>query len=160
MKEPRIFVALFSYFRIIMRIKFSLFLALSLGGNLLFGQSVLGKWKTLDDNTNEVRSIVEITVENDKVFGKIIKLFPKPTEDPDPVCDKCDQSDSRFNKKVIGMEIIRNLQKDGEAYSGGDILDPENGKVYRSRIWVEGKDLKVRGYWGPFYRTQTWQRPD
>ena len=126
---------------------------------LAFGQeTVLGKWKTIDDNSLEPRSVVEILERESKLFGRIIKLFPKPEEDPDPLCDKCDPNDNRFKKKVIGMEIIRNLGKDGAEFSGGDILDPENGKVYRSKIWVEGKELKVRGYWGPFYRTQTWLR--
>lgn len=124
------------------------------------GQSVIGKWQTIDDNTGEVRSIVEVFENGGKIYGKIIKLFPKPTEDPDPVCDKCDPEDSRYNRKVIGMEIIRGLKPDGIEHSGGDILDPENGKVYRSKIWIEGKDLKVRGYWGPFFRTQTWRKAD
>ncbi len=124
-----------------------------------FGQEpVLGKWKTIDDTSLETRSVVEILEREGKFFGRIVKLFPKPDEDPDPLCDKCDPDDQRFNKKVIGMEIIRNLTKQGLEFSGGDILDPENGKVYRSRIWLEGKELKVRGYWGPFYRTQTWLR--
>lgn len=128
---------------------------------LTFGQDgVLGKWKTIDDNTGEARSVVEIVEMNGKVFGRIIKIFPRPNKDPDPVCDKCSPDDARFNKKIIGMEIIRNLTKSGEEYSGGDILDPENGKVYRSKIWKEGEVLKVRGYWGPFYRTQTWHRAD
>ena len=122
--------------------------------------SILGRWKTIDDVTGEVKSIVEILEHQGKVFGKIIKIFPKPNDDPDPVCDECSPDDPRFKKKIIGMEIIRNLEKTGEEYAGGDILDPENGKVYRSKIWVEGKVLKVRGYWGPFYRTQTWQRAD
>ena len=125
-----------------------------------YSQTVVGKWQTIDDNSGEVRSIVEIFENGEKVFGKIVKLFPKPTEDPDPLCDKCDSEDPRYNKKVIGMEIIRGLKQEGQEYSGGDILDPENGKVYRARIWLDGKDLKVRGYWGPFYRTQTWRRAD
>lgn len=135
-------------------------IAITIAGNLAIAQAVTGKWKTVDDNSGDPRSIVEINDVNGKLFGKIIKLFPKPTEDPDPVCNKCDPSDPRFNKKVIGMEIIRNLISEGVEYTGGDILDPENGKVYRSKIWVEGKDLKVRGYWGPFFRTQTWLRAD
>ena len=134
-----------------------LLLVVLLQASLAFGQeAVLGKWKTIDDNSLEPRSVVEILEREGKIFGKIIKLFPKPSEDPDPLCDKCNPDDDRFKKKVIGMEIIRNLQKEGSEFSGGDILDPENGKVYRSKIWVEGKELKVRGYWGPFYRTQTW----
>jgi uncharacterized protein (DUF2147 family) len=140
--------------------RFYFVLILALIGNLTYAQSVLGKWKTVDDNTGEARSIVEISEIEGKIFGKIIKLFPQPKEDPDPVCDKCEPSDPRFKKKVIGMEIIQGLKPDGTEYSGGDILDPENGKVYRSKIWIEGKDLKVRGYWGPFYRTQTWLRAD
>jgi uncharacterized protein (DUF2147 family) len=123
-------------------------------------QTILGKWKSVDDNSGQPRSIVEISETGGKIYGKVIRLFPQPNEDPDPVCDKCDPSDPRFNKKVIGMEIIRGLTKNGQEYSGGDILDPENGKVYRSKLWLEGKDLKVRGYWGPFYRTQTWLRTE
>lgn len=138
----------------------SLFAILCLLSGIGQAQSVLGKWKTIDDSSGEPRSIVEITETGGKIYGKVIKLFPRPAEDPDPVCDKCDTEDPRFKKKVIGMEIIRNLEKDGSDYSGGDILDPENGKVYRSRIWVDRKELKVRGYWGPFYRTQTWLRAD
>ncbi|HRI78274.1 MAG TPA: DUF2147 domain-containing protein [Cyclobacteriaceae bacterium] len=125
-----------------------------------YGQTVLGKWKTIDDNSGEARSIVEIFENSGKVYGKIVKLFPQPNEDPDPICDKCDTEDPRFKMKVIGMEIIRDLKKQGQEHAGGDILDPENGKVYRARIWIEGKELKVRGYWGPFYRTQTWQRAE
>ena len=126
--------------------------------HLTLGQDVLGKWKTIDDETNEPRSIVEILERDGKVFGKIVKLFRKPGEDQDPVCDECEHADPRYKKKVIGMEIMREMVlADGE-YAGGDILDPNNGKVYRCRIWVEGNDLKVRGYWGPFYRTQTWQK--
>jgi uncharacterized protein (DUF2147 family) len=124
------------------------------------GQDILGKWKSVDDNSGQPRSIVEISESGGKIYGKVIRLFPQPNEDPDPVCDKCDPSDPRFNKKVIGMEIIRGLSKNGQEYSGGDILDPENGKVYRSKLWLEGKALKVRGYWGPFYRTQTWLRAE
>jgi uncharacterized protein (DUF2147 family) len=120
------------------------------------GQDIVGKWKSVDDNTGKPRSIVEITETGGKIYGKVIRLFPQPDEDPDPVCDKCDPSDLRYKKKVIGMEIITGLSKSGKEYAGGEILDPENGKTYRSRIWLEGKDLKVRGYWGPFYRTQTW----
>lgn len=123
-------------------------------------QTVLGKWKSIDENSGQPRSVVEITESGGKIYGKIVRLFPQPNEDPDPVCDKCAPSDPRFKKKVIGMEIITGLLKNGQEYSGGEILDPENGKIYRSKIWLEGKDLKVRGYWGPFYRTQTWLRTE
>lgn len=121
-------------------------------------QSVMGKWKTIDDETGDERSIVDIYEKSGKVYGKVVKLFRVPGEDPDPVCNECDDSDDRFNKKIIGMEILRDMERSGDEYSGGNILDPKNGRVYRCSIWVEGSELKVRGYWGPFYRTQTWQR--
>jgi uncharacterized protein (DUF2147 family) len=92
------------------------------------------------------------------VFGKIVKLFRKPGEDPDPICDECEEDDPRRNKKIIGMDILLSMKKDGDEYAGGTILDPKIGKVYRCRIWREGNELKVRGYWGPFFRTQTWKR--
>lgn len=119
-------------------------------------QDVIGKWKTIDDETGEERSIVDIFQKNGKVYGKVVKLIRVPGEDPDPVCTECDNSDDRFNKKIIGMEILRDMERSGDEYSGGHILDPKNGRVYRCSIWVEGNELKVRGYWGPFYRTQTW----
>ncbi|HEX5169320.1 MAG TPA: DUF2147 domain-containing protein [Cyclobacteriaceae bacterium] len=61
-------------------------------------------------------------------------------------------------KKIIGMKILRDLIEADEDYLEGNILDPEVGKVYRCKIWLEEGDLKVRGYWGPFYRTQTWKK--
>jgi uncharacterized protein (DUF2147 family) len=121
-------------------------------------QSIVGKWKTIDDNTGEQKSVVEIYEKGEKIYGKVLTIFPGPNDDPDPVCDKCNSDDPRFNKRIIGMEIIRSMAKDGDEYEDGDILDPENGKVYRCKLWVEGDDLKVRGYWGPFFRTQTWKR--
>ncbi len=140
-----------------MRLLLLLCLIPSLG---LSQESVIGKWKTIDDNTGEARSVVEILETNGLIFGKVVRIFPRPELEPDPICKKCSPDDPRYNKKVIGMEIIRKMEKNGNAYSGGDILDPENGRVYRSKIWVEDGVLKVRGYWGPFYRTQTWLRAE
>ena len=54
------------------------------------------------------------------------------------------------------MVIITNLQKNGDVYEGGEILDPKKGKIYKCKIWLENGVLKVRGYWGFIYRTQTW----
>jgi uncharacterized protein (DUF2147 family) len=118
--------------------------------------SILGKWTTVDDASGEEKSIIEIFERNGQVYGKIVKIFT--TEDPDPICDKCPEDDPRHRKKIIGMEIIQNMQKDANEYSQGTILDPENGRIYRCRLWTEPDGLKVRGYWGPFYRTQTWKK--
>jgi uncharacterized protein (DUF2147 family) len=121
-------------------------------------QSIAGKWSTIDDHTGEIKSIVQITEKGGKFYGTVVRIYPGPADDPDPVCDKCPTDDQRYNKKIIGMEIIKDMIFSGGAYSAGHILDPENGKIYRCKLWVEGIDLKVRGYWGPFYRTQTWKK--
>ncbi len=119
---------------------------------------IIGKWKTIDDETNEPKSIVEIYKKGDKYFGKIDTLFRKPNEDPDPVCDKCPEDDPRYNQPILGMEIIKNMEKDGDEYSGGKILDPKKGEIYRCKMWLEEGKLKVRGYLYFLYRTQTWHR--
>ncbi|SHG54462.1 Uncharacterized conserved protein, DUF2147 family [Chryseolinea serpens] len=119
-------------------------------------QSIVGKWKTIDENTGEAKSVVDIFERGGKFYGKIVRLFSE--SDPDPVCDKCDEEDPRFRKKVIGMEILLDLERHGEEFSEGTVLDPEDGKVYRCKLWLEGKNLKIRGYWGPFFRTQTWEK--
>ncbi len=118
--------------------------------------SVFGKWKTIDDETGDPKSIVEIYKKEDKVYGKIIRLFRNGDEDPDPICDLCPKNDSRYGQKIIGMEIIKNLEKDGKEYANGTVLKPDEGKIFKCKIWLEKDKLKIRGYWGIFYRTQTW----
>jgi uncharacterized protein (DUF2147 family) len=137
------------------RLLILLFIAVTTGA--MAQNKVVGKWKTIDDNTGEAKSIIEIFERGGKLYGKVLQILD-PTAKPDPVCDKCPSDDPRFNKKIIGMEIIQGLVKDGDEYSEGTILDPEPGKIYRCKLWLEEQDLMVRGYWGPFYRTQTWKR--
>lgn len=117
-------------------------------------QSIVGKWKTIDDETGKPKSIVEIFMKDGKAYGKIIKLFREPGEDPDPVCDDC--TDYRKDKKVIGMTIITDMVQDDDEWEDGEILDPKNGKIYDCRLWVEDGKLMVRGYIAFFFRTQTW----
>ncbi len=119
-------------------------------------QSIIGKWKTIDDETNKERSIVEIYEEKGKYYGKIIKIFYRPNEKTSGVCEKC--TDDRKGKVVEGMQIIRGLQKKDSEFKDGTILDPNNGKVYDCKIWVEKGVLKVRGYISFLYRTQTWHK--
>ena len=122
--------------------------------------SPAGLWKTIDDETKQEKSLVRITDAGGVLSGRIEKLLD-PSAKPDAVCDKC--TDERKDKPVVGMTILRNLKNnadDKEWWDGGDIVDPNNGKVYKARLRpVEGgKKLQMRGYLGPFYRTQTWIR--
>jgi uncharacterized protein (DUF2147 family) len=137
--------------------KLFLFGFLILGSLLCYSQSIVGQWKTIDDNTEKPRSIVDIYQKDGSFFGRVLKTYPKPGEDLDPICDECE--DHRKNEKIIGMEIITGLQYDKKSnlYHKGEILDPENGNIYDCKLWVEDDgSLKVRGYLLFFYRTQTW----
>src|SRR5215831_9534036 len=122
--------------------------------------SPVGLWKTIDDNTGKPRGLVRIMEVNGEYQGKVEKIFTAPGEDPDPKCEKCDGA--RRNQPVKGMTILWGLTKQGDEYQGGEILDPENGKVYRATMKLNGDGgrLDVRGFIGfsLFGRTQTWLR--
>jgi uncharacterized protein (DUF2147 family) len=124
--------------------------------------SPIGLWKTIDDNTGQPRGLVRIRAVNGQYEGKVEKIFPKPGEETSPKCEKCEGV--RRNQPVIGMTILWGLMKQGDEYQGGEILDPENGKVYRSRMKLvdSGKKLDVRGFIGfsLFGRSQIWIREE
>jgi len=125
--------------------------------NIAVAQSPAGAWQTMDDGSGKPRSIVQIEEKNGIIEGKVSQIFLQSCEPPDPVCSKC--SGERKNAKIVGMTILWGYKKDGAKWTGGYILDPANGTTYRSTIWLESADiLKVRGYWGIFWRTQTWKR--
>jgi len=120
-------------------------------------KTAVGTWQTIDDHWNKVKSVVEIKNDNGELKGFIRKIFLLPHEGTDPVCTKCD-GDLK-NTKVVGMKIIWDFKKKGDNWVDGKILDPGNGNVYASSIWLIDSDtLKVRGYLGPFYRSQIWKR--
>lgn len=141
----------------------TLLAALSLG--LLAGiaqaqDTPVGVWKTIDDATKKEKSLIRLTEEGGVVTGKLEK-FLDPATKPDAVCDKC--SDDRKDKPIMGMTLVRNAKQGAdnkEVWEGGDILDPNNGKVYKLRLKPldGGKTMEVRGYIGPFFRNQTWIR--
>ena len=137
-----------------------LFLALLLGGNFqLIAQSVVGRCETYDDKTGQKESLVEFYKKGDKLYGKMVKLYPLKGVDVNKVCAKCE--DERKGKPVQGMEVFRHLRWDGEAWVDGKALHPDHGKEYNLKVWLDPKDsnkLKVRGYLGPFFATQTWIR--
>lgn len=119
--------------------------------------SPAGIWQTIDDHWNKTKSLVEIKNVNGELKGFVRKIYLMPHEGTDPVCTKCDGS--LKNSKVVGMKIIWGFKKEGDKWVEGKILDPGNGNVYASSLWLMDSDtLKVRGYFGPFYRSQVWKR--
>ncbi|SDQ40000.1 DUF2147 domain-containing protein [Pseudoxanthomonas sp. CF125] len=118
-----------------------------------------GRWKTIDDKTGKVKSIVEISkAANGTYSGKVVEVLYSE-RGPNPVCDKC--SGSNKNKPVKGMTILWNLKADGaNEWSGGTILDPANGKTYKSKAELQagGNKLDVSGCIAFICRAQTWVR--
>lgn len=125
-----------------------------------FSQTCIGRWVTIDDNTGKKKSVVKLSKdENGKLVGEIMYLFPREGRPDDAKCDKC--TDDRKDQPLLGLQIVRGLKWNGSAWEGGTIVDPENGKIYKVKMWLDSdnKDiLKVRGYIGPVYRTQMWLR--
>lgn len=134
--------------------------SLGLAASAAFAQmSPVGKWHTIDDETGEVKSLIALAEANGVVTGRIEALLRKGA-DPAARCTAC--TDARKDQPMVGLEIIRGAKKTaGETvWEGGEILDPEKGKTYKLKLTpIEGgAKLQVRGYLGPFYRTQTWVR--
>lgn len=120
-------------------------------------QSVVGKWKTIDDETGAAKSVVEIYETNGKIYGKVIQILEKGKEDK--LCEEC--KGDKKNKPIKGMVIIDGLSKNDDEWDGGKILDPKTGKEYKCVISLENENkLKVRGYVGfsLLGRTQYWSR--
>ena len=121
--------------------------------------SPVGLWKTIDDDGKTERSLVRISDNAGVLSGKIEKIFDASKQDAK--CDEC--KDDRKGQPIVGMVIIKNVKHDAddkELWTGGEILDPNNGKTYKTRLKPidGGKKLEMRGYIGPFYRSQTWIR--
>ena len=133
-------------------------LLLMASAGLTSAQDPIGKWQTIDDETGEAKSIVEIYEKDGKLFGKVVDLLTDSGED-NPLCEECPEKDPRYNQPILGMDIIKDLEKKGEEWEDGTVLDPEKGKVYDCKIWLaDPQTLKLRGYVAFFYRTQTWKR--
>lgn len=133
-----------------------LLLSISLSSN---SQSIFGKWNSTNDDTGKVDSVIEIYEKDGKAYAKIIEI--KNPERQRAVCDKC--SGKNKNIPILGLEILTGLEKDNNEWSGGKILDPRNGKVYKCYIeLVEPNKLKIRGYIGfsLLGKTKYWQRAE
>jgi uncharacterized protein (DUF2147 family) len=127
----------------------------------MFAQSCIGKWVTIDDESGKKKSIVELYKVDGKLYGKITYLFPREGREDNPKCKKC--TDDRKDQPLIGLQIVRGLKWNGSSWENGTIVDPEIGKLYTVKMWLEPGNanyLNVRGYVGPFYRTQKWVKAD
>jgi uncharacterized protein (DUF2147 family) len=123
--------------------------------------SPVGKWKTFDDKTGRLKSIVQITEENSHLTGKVLEVFESPAG-PHPLCQPCEGE--RKDQPVEGMTILWGAKKNGASWENGEILDPENGKIYHVILTLldGGQKMEVHGYIGisVIGRSQIWQRQE
>lgn len=119
----------------------------------------VGTWKTIDDKTGQDKSIIRISEQDGELTGTVLEVL-QSDQGPNPVCRECEGE--RHDQPVVGMTILWGLRRDGEEWTGGEILDPNNGKTYKCKLRVigDGTRLEVRGYIGfsLLGRTQTWIR--
>lgn len=134
-----------------------LFICLQIIAITAYAASPIGKWKTIDDVTGRVKSIVKIQGSPSNLSGTIVKLFPGAMT----VCTDC--PGNLKGKPILGMTVMHDLKqnpRNPDEWTDGTIMDPKTGKTYRCTITVspDGNQLNVRGYLGIslFGRSQTW----
>lgn len=125
----------------------------------LNAQTIFGKWHSTNEDTGKVDSVIEVYEKNGKAYAKVVEVM-----NPDrkgAVCTECEGENK--NKPILGLNILTGLEKDGDEWSGGEILDPRNGKVYKCYIkLVKPNKLKLRGYIGVslFGKTAYWEKAE
>ena len=133
------------------------YILLSLFSGFALASSPLGLWTTIDEKSGKKRAVVKFYNANNKLMGKIIKIYKEPGDTD--VCSKCP---GRFkNKPTVGLNFIWGLTPTGkDSWAGGSILDFEKGKIYRFKMQLKGDKLYVRGYLGTplLGRSQVWIR--
>lgn len=121
------------------------------------GSTPVGIWRTIDDHWGRPKSVVEIRNVQGELRGYVQKLFLMPHEGTDPICTEC--KGELKGSKIVGMRIMWDFKQQGREWVSGKILDPANGSVYASSLWlIDSNTLRVRGYLGPFFRSQIWKR--
>ena len=141
----------------------SVFLVLAMGRFAAAEPTAVGLWEQVDERSGKAESWFRITERNGVYDGTIVKIFFKPGEDQNPVCDKCEGADR--GKPVMGLTLIKGMRRTGNHYEGGTVTDPRDGSVYRALMELspDGQKLEMRGYLGIslFGRSQIWNRlPD
>lgn len=127
--------------------------ALMLVSALGFSQELTGRWIT-----EEKDAVVEFVKTGDRLSGRIVSLKDANDSNGKPLKDVLNPDKSKREEPLVGLLMVKDLRKKGDKWEGGNIYDPSEGKSYKCSVWIENGKLKVRGYSGVFYQTQTWSR--
>ncbi|MGZ5827120.1 MAG: DUF2147 domain-containing protein [Xanthobacteraceae bacterium] len=123
---------------------------------------VSGLWEQTDDN-GKVGGWFLFFERNGMFHGALVRAFPKPGEPQYDTCTKC--KDDQKNAPMMGLIIVKDMQRRGLTYENGTILDPRDGSIYKAKLELssDGQRLTVRGFLGIelFGQSQVWKRlPD
>lgn len=104
-----------------------------------FADSIEGVWRM-----NDGKATMRVTIEKGKLVGRITAVKDKSrthdTNNPDP---------KLRHRKIIGLPIVWGFHKKGDKWEGGRVYDSSDGKMYKGKIWMEGKNtLVMRGFVG------------
>ena len=124
---------------------------------MAMAQDVVGFWKTINDKTGKAESIIGIYEYQGKYFGRIIATYGNNGQVEETIENPTDRAPGvKGHPFYNGLDIIWNLKPNGTKYTDGKIMDPEKGKIYDAKMWVENGNLVVRGEILFFGQNQTW----
>ena len=125
---------------------------------LLFGQrkadDILGVW------LNEKKeAVVKIYKTEDEYFGKIIDIQGEHAPIKNTLKDSNNPKPELRARPLIGMPLLENLTFSNGEYGGGTAYNPRMGRYFDCKAWlISEKEMKIRGYWGFLFGTETWER--
>lgn len=92
--------------------------------------------------------------------GKLVWMKEPNEEDGSPKLDDENPKESLRDRPLQGLVFLTGFTYDADEkeWVNGKAYDPQSGKTYKAAIWMEDGNLKLRGYWGWFFRTETWTR--
>ncbi len=126
----------------------------SVNASTVTNADILGEWWS---SAKDAR--IDMTVQDDKVFGKITWVRPEEEnkldeKNPDP---------KLRSQKVLGLVILKDFKLENEGWIDGSIYDPKSGKTYSCKMSLDKSDrdkLNIRGYVGVpmFGRSEVFSR--
>ncbi len=121
-----------------------------------------GLWRIVDDRTGRPRAEIRLDLRDGILEGRLVRSL-REGDDPAARCTRC--PGERLNLPLRDLAILTGLRRvsdDPLRWEGGELLDPDEGVVYRARLTLapSNRQLALRAYLGVALlgRTQTWQR--
>jgi uncharacterized protein (DUF2147 family) len=86
--------------------------------------------------------------------GRIAQVL-KPRPGGPPI-DILNPDPALRGRPMVGVPVLSGFHVEDGRWRGR-VYDPESGRTYRSEVSRAGASLIVKGCWGPFCRSQTWE---